>query len=228
MIRRLTVVALVIAAGCATAAPYRGTGPEILPYDGPRSRPATPADAPPATAISAPSPQPADPFVTTKYDKFEDVTTVSIDIAGRYPAPDRMTPAYFIGGPLGDKPHAVAMSFSWLRSPRWYFLTGSRRVVFLADNEKFVVEKADHSGDVIRNGRGVWESLSIRMPVPVFMAIAGAKSVEARFGYGRDMVFSEEQKAGLRAIARAILDGPPTTTKADKQLVNDVVNGERQ
>lgn len=157
--------------------------------------------------VSLPFPPPRDYEhkrpVSSRYDRFEDKTTVAVETEFST-AIDLRASFSYSGQKLLSPPSAVVLIFTEISSPRIGVLPGggfirNREAIFLIEGRAVRAAGVYRRGGVNENG---WreEYLGIEMPLRTFLELVNARSVSARVA-GFEVDFSDEQMEALRDLA---------------------------
>ncbi len=164
------------------------------------------------------------PIKTTSfYDRFKDLTTVSMKnmlVIGNnnytpviYGIADFwLTGGFQYQGQTWTKPTQVALAFEALEA-YWEFRNpGNRNLILIVDGTRMDLGMMASQESVVPYV-GNKESLAVVLPYETFLRIANAKSVEAQLGR-LEFRLEERHLAGLRNLitpGSAVDDGPPPT-----------------
>lgn len=164
--------------------------------------------------IEAKRGEPVNP-ITVEYDKFKDRTFHTLQAqaledpsnysCSRVICRMSVQAYYSYKGQTAQKPEHVLLLFR-SHSDDWRFLN-NHDLTFIADQERFSVEKTDRESDV---SGGVWEYVTAYLTVEQFQKIAYAQNVEFRLG-SSDFALSPSQLYLFRQLADSI--SPPEVQK---------------
>ena len=158
----VSVVALAIVALVGAAAPTKKKTQRVAP----------------SLAFPTPGELPTDPPLTRSYDRFDDMTTLSVrgvEIGEHL----TVSPQILFRGT--KRPRATDATFDFMfssRSDDWRFLKYHDFVV-IADDKRIELDSR-HDGEVV--GEGVIETVFVPIPAATFLRLANSTKIEARLG----------------------------------------------
>jgi hypothetical protein len=136
-------------------------------------------------------------YLDEKYDKYKDITVVSLMVSLNRIDPDLSIGAYFIyDGKEVKTPSALTLSFV-SKSEDWKYLRSST-LYFLVDGKRLNIGEMEREGSV---GNGyVLEFLSVSIPTETFLKIISGSEIEGQL-FTTEFKLSEEQLEAFKDFA---------------------------